>query len=114
MNAQQLSENDVRLHALLMVGKRSARLPPHFQEQVWRRIARQELQPSVLFVLQTSVMQWINTVLSRPALAAAYVAVLLVIGASAGWAQARQQTARVSDEMSLRYVSSVDPYRADR
>ena len=52
--------------------------------------------------------------LPRPALATAYVAVLLAIGATAGWAQARQESERVSDALSVRYVRLLDPYQAPR
>jgi hypothetical protein len=50
--------------------------------------------------------------LPKPALATAYVAVLLVIGASVGWSQARQETARVTGKLSARYAQAVDPYQA--
>jgi hypothetical protein len=52
--------------------------------------------------------------LPRPALAASYVALLLAVGVSAGWAQARQETARVRDELGQRYVRVLDPYQAPR
>ena len=114
MNAEQLTDNDARMRGLLRECKVVGTLPPHFQEQVWRRIARCEQQPSALASLRTSWTHWINTMLPRPALAVSYVAVLLVVGAGVGWAQARQEKTRVSDEMSLRYVHSVDPYQAVR
>ena len=114
MNAEHLTDNDPRLRALLRECKVVSKLPPRFQEQVWRRIERHEQQPSVWSSLRTSLTHWIGAALPRPALAVSYVAVLLAVGASVGWTQARQEKARVSDEMSLRYVSSVDPYRADR
>jgi hypothetical protein len=114
MKAELLNDDDARLRALLKECKVVATLPPRFQEQVWRRIARREQQPSVWFSLRASLTHWINTMLPRPALAVSYVAVLLVVGASVGWAQARQEKARVSGEMSLRYVQTVDPYQANR
>jgi hypothetical protein len=114
MNTEQLTDKDARLRGLLKECEVVAKLPPRFQEQVWRRIARREQQPSVWSTLRTSLMHWINTVLPRPALAVSYVAILLVIGASVGWAQAQQNKTRISDEMSLRYVHSVDPYQGAR
>ncbi len=113
MKAETATAEDTRLLALLRECKVTATLPPRFQEGVWRRIARREEQPSVLFTLQTRFGHWINTMLPRPALAVSYVAVLLVVGASVGWAQARQEKARVNGELSLRYVQSVDPYQAN-
>lgn len=114
MKAEVLTDDDARLSTLLRECKSVAMLPPRFQEGVWRRIARNEEQPSVLSSLRSWFARWINTLLPRPALAVSYVAILLVVGASAGWAQARQEKARVSDAMSLRYVQSVDPYQAAR
>jgi len=89
-----------------------ATLPPRFHEGVWRRIewAQAPVAPSVWAV----IAQWIGTVLPRPALAASYVAVLVAIGVTVGWAQAHQETARVKDELSQRYVRVLDPYLAPR
>lgn len=114
MKAEARIEQDAGLNALLRECKVVATLPPRFQEGVWRRIARQEEQPSVFFTVRTQFVRWINTMLPRPALAVSYVAILLVVGASVGWAQARQEKARVNGELSLRYVQSVDPYQANR
>ena len=49
--------------------------------------------------------------LSRPALAASYVAVLLMAGVVAGYWQARTTNAQVDDHLSSRYVQMVDPYQ---
>jgi len=38
--------------------------------------------------------------------------VLVVIGASVGWSQARQETARVTTELGARYAHAVDPYQS--
>ena len=45
-------------------------------------------------------------------MATAYIAVLLVIGITAGWAQANQTNTRVKGELGDRYVSVLDPYQA--
>jgi len=106
--------DDEPLGALLREWKVEATLPPRFKEGVWRSIARAEAQgltaPSPLKMLT----MWIETLLPRPALAVAYVAVLLVAGSSIGWVQAQNSSSRVSEELSTRYVSSVDPYLAVR
>ncbi len=114
MKTQTTILEDTRLHALLRECNVAKTLPPRFQEGVWRRIARQEEEPSGIIRLWFACVRWIDTMLPRPALAVSYVTVLLVIGASAGWAQARQEKARVSVELSSRYVQSVDPYQANR
>lgn len=105
--------DDAPLDALLQEWKVKPSLPPRFNEQVWRRIERAETAPAPSVSLATVFANWIATMLPRPALATAYVAVLLVIGAGVGWSQARQETARVSSDLSARYAQAVDPYQAN-
>ena len=57
---------------------------------------------------------WIGTLLPRPVMATAYVAVLLTIGATAGLTQAHQTNARVKGELGERYVRVLDPYQTPR
>ena len=104
--------DDAPLDALLQEWKVKPSLPPRFNEQVWRRIERAETAPVPSVSLATVFANWIATMLPRPALATAYVAVLLVIGASVGWSQARQETARVTTELGARYAHAVDPYQS--
>lgn len=111
MNTNDSSENDTSLRALLQEWKPEASLPPRFQEQVWRRIEWAETAPVPSVSLAAVFANWLTNLLPRPALATAYVAVLLVIGASAGWSHARQETARVTGELSARYAQTVDPYQ---
>lgn len=103
---------DEPLRKVLKEWRSEAPLPPRFQEQVWQRIelAQTRTAPSAWAVLA----HWVGTMLPRPALAASYVAVLLTIGVTAGWAQARQETTRVKDELGQRYVRVLDPYQAPR
>jgi hypothetical protein len=112
MKTDNSNENDAPLRALLKEWKQEASLPPRFQEQVWRRIERAQ-SPAVPSVWAI-IAHWVGTMLPRPALATAYVAVLLAVGVTAGWAQARQETARVRDELGQRYVRVLDPYQAPR
>jgi hypothetical protein len=101
-----------RLSQILRDWKVTSPLPPGFQERVWSRIARtqQTGTPSIW----TLVTHWVGTMLPRPALAASYVAILLVIGVTAGVAQGRHETTRVKDELGQRYVRMLDPYQAPR
>ncbi|MEO8429367.1 MAG: hypothetical protein ABI651_19925 [Verrucomicrobiota bacterium] len=112
MKTNEPGDPDELLHKVLKEWRTDATLPPHFQEGVWRRIERVQVlrAPSVWTILTG----WIGSVLPRPALATAYVAVLLAVGATAGWTQARQETARVRDELGQRYVRVLDPYQAPR
>src|SRR5262245_11967066 len=106
--------DDVSLNRLLREWKSNAALPPRFQEQVWRRIERNETVSLPTTTLAKLFANWLSTGLPRPALATAYVAVLLLIGAGVGWSQARQETARVTTELGARYAQEVDPYLSTR
>lgn len=105
--------DDAPLDPLLQEWTVKPSLPPRFNEQVWRRIERAETAPAPSVSLATVFANWIATMLPRPALATVYVTVLFVIGASVGWSQARQETARVSSDLSARYAQAVDPYQAN-
>lgn len=111
MKTDNSNEHDAPLRALLREWKPEASLPPRFQEQVWRRIERAEAAPVPAITLAQVFANWLANRLPRPALATAYLGVLLFIGASAGWSQARQETARVTGELSARYAQAVDPYQ---
>ena len=50
----------------------------------------------------------------RPAVAASYVGILLVLGLLAGTWQAQEQNARAEQTVERKYVQSVDPYQAPR
>lgn len=104
--------HDEGLSRLLKEWRTDASIPPHFQESVWRRIERD--QSSKRFSAWAVVVHWIGNVLPRPALAVSYVAILLTIGLTAGWAQARQETARVKGQLGERYIQVLDPYAAPR
>ena len=112
MNTNESSHRDEALRKLLKESRVEVPLPPRFQENVWRRIERAQVPatPSVWAV----IAHWVGTMLPRPALAASYVAILLTIGVTAGWAQARQENARVKGELGERYVRVLDPYQAPR
>src|SRR5438105_15439435 len=91
---------DEAFDKLLKEWRTDASLPPHFQEAVWRRIERAEHSyKTAIPSLWIAIAHWIGTILSRPALAASYVAALLAVGVTVGWAEARQENARVKDEL---------------
>jgi len=102
---------DTPLDALLQEWKPKPSLPPRFQERVWRRIERAETAPAPAVSRAQLFAAWLSTKLPRPALATAYVALLLVLGATVGWSQARQENARVTTELGARYAQAVDPYQ---
>lgn len=114
MNGNQPGHEDGALCALLKEWKATPDLPAGFQNQVWRRIERAESQATVSIPLRIVWTNWIATLLPRPVLATAYLALFLALGATFGWAQARHETERVSGDLSARYVRLVDPYQAPR
>ena len=114
MKRERPSEGHEPVRKLLRDWKVTTRLPPGFQEGVWRRIERaQAAQPSVPSAWAL-IAHWIGTALPRPALATSYVAVLVAIGVTLGWAQARQETARLKDELGQRYVRVLNPFLTSR
>ncbi len=114
MNTNQPRHEDEPLRVLLKEWKAKPSLPPSFREQVWRRIEQAEARPMISVTLWTVWTNWIAAVLPRPALATAYLTVLLATGATVGWAQARHVTEQVRDDLSARYVRLVDPYQSPR
>ena len=106
------SEKDEALSKLLQTWKPEAQLPFCFQEAVWRRIecAETARTPSLLQTLAI----WVERTFSRPALAASYVAILLVTGVGAGYWHAEGKTAKAESEWRTRYVQTVDPYQMPR
>lgn len=87
-------------------------LPPQFQKAVWRRINAS--QPEVSSSVWELIAKQFRILFVRPAIAASYVTLLLVLGLSAGWMQARQENVRVHQQLSDRYVRVLDPYQASR
>src|SRR6266540_4758291 len=115
MKTNEPGNQDEALRKVLKEWRTDAALPPGFQEAVWRRIERAEPAPTPTAPSVWAVIaHWIGTALPRPALATAYVAVLLAVGVTAGWAQARQETSRVKGELGERYVRVLDPYQTPR
>jgi hypothetical protein len=112
MKSKNPHGDDGPLDALLQEWQPRPSLPPRFQEQVWRRIERAEAAPIPTVTLAQLIRAWLAIKLPRPALAAAYMSVLLVIGAGFGWSQARQESIRVATELGARYAKAVDPYQS--
>ena len=81
MKRNQPSENDKSLHKLLSAWRTDAALPPRFKERVWERIETRERNASGIWM---TAWQRFATLLTRPACATAYMAILLLLGVSAG------------------------------
>ncbi|ODU25146.1 MAG: hypothetical protein ABS95_00970 [Verrucomicrobia bacterium SCN 57-15] len=112
MKPNQKPESDEQLSKLLREWQPATSLPPRFQEAVWRRIEQTEATAKLSF--WHVVTHWVDNTFRRPALAVSYVAVLLVLGLSAGYLQARDTSSRTLAQMRTAYVQSIDPYQAPR
>lgn len=112
MKTEQPGNQDEKLHKMLQEWRTQASLSPGFREQVWRRIER--AQAPAKLSAWAAIVNWIEALLPRPALAVSYVAVLLTIGVTAGWAQAHQENTHVRNELGQRYVRVLDPYLTPR
>lgn len=101
--------NDEALSKVLREWSVRASLPPGFNNRVWRRLAHAEAAPPSI---RQILGYWIGNLLPRPALAASYVALLVSIGASAGWVRGLEKNSEIKERLSERYVQVLDPYRA--
>ena len=88
-------------------------LPPGFQQSVWQKIDCQATAPTHQSVFE-SFRSWMTGAISRPRVAATYLAALLLIGITVGWTQGQRDSLRVQNELADRYVRSLDPYLAPR
>jgi hypothetical protein len=108
MKLQNSDKQDRALDTLLSDWKVGAQLPPRFQEQVWHRIARAEVQAP--FSLWSVLAHLIEGLLSRPKVAYSLAAIFLALGAASGTWAAQKQTGRLDAALGSRYVQSLDPY----
>ena|SRR5436309_4388618 len=110
MKPELPTDPDKSLHRALREWEIKEPLPPRFGERVWQRIAREEAQAPANF--WTLLSNWLAHALARPALAASYVTVLLMVGLLAGYWHAQSEKARTLESLSARYVQMLDPYQA--
>lgn len=101
-------ENDESLRAMLCEWKVNAKLPPRFQEQVWRDIARAEKVAK--FRMGRALKQWLEACFSRPAPALAYACVLLTLGLSLGYLRAHEESAQAEAQWRVQYVQTMDAF----
>lgn len=113
MKTTQPTPEDAPLGALLQEWKELPALPPRFQEQVWRRIQHRDVASTALPSFREALAVWLAQLVPRPAFAVAGALVLLAVGATAGWTQARLESARMNGDLRARYVQAVDPYQAN-
>ena len=112
MNATRSNNDDGRLSRLLHEWQPKMSLPPGFNENVWRRIAR--LDDGSKGSVWADFWRTIDAAFRRPALAISYVAILVAIGLGAGRFQARETAAKLDRSLEARYLATVDPYLKTR
>lgn len=112
MNANRNPKSEDALDRVLRQWTVTTPLPPRFQEQVWQRIAKTETRTEPAPAPWAALWRLIEVVLPRPKFAYAYLAVLLVTGVAAGSVAAQIKSNRLDSELGMRYVQSIDPFRA--
>jgi hypothetical protein len=100
---------DKPLTRLLNCWNPEAQLSPDFSDAVWKRI--ESAEPAGLWRL---LVARIEAALTRPALATAYIVLLLLAGIGAGLWRAEDRAAQANSELRSRYVQSIDPYQMPR
>ena len=103
-------EMDKQLHEVLRQWTVDPPLPPRFQEQVWRRIARTEAKPEPTITFWSWLLHLAEVNLPRPKFAYSYVAILLLLGVVGGAWTAQLETSRLDAALGSRYMQAVDPY----
>ncbi len=111
MKPEAHNHDESDLGRLLHEWKVEASLPPRFSEDVWRRVASEDIPAMNPLALWR---QWIASLVSRPAFALSYTAILLSAGLLAGVWQAQATTQHASETLSVRYVQMLDPYQMPR
>ena len=103
-----MKDNQTELEQALQEWRVTTPLPPRFQEQVWKRIERLEV-PGVS--LAEVLRAWVASTFARPAIAFAYVTLLIAAGLALGFKQANDKAAKWDRQLEARYVQSIDPYQ---
>ena len=108
MNANNSEPGKDPLAACLQAWAVKGPLPPRFQEGVWSRIARVEVEEARLPLMVW--LQRLSTAFARPALATSYLAVLAASGLLLGHWQVHHQTENWDRQLQARYVQAIDPF----
>jgi hypothetical protein len=104
------SNEPIELSGALKRWRVTTPLPPRFQAAVWQRIAREQARVGLF----DRLAEWAGSLLLQPLPRLAYIVLLIGMGISAGLWSGNAQSARTESDMLIRYVESVDPYRAHR
>lgn len=103
----QLQPDDP-LRSVLRAWRVEAPVPPRFRENVWRRLEASDAPGTTVWAL---FWQWLESALARPALAVAYVTVLVTAGLALGFLQGQSHSSRAEAQLAASYLQSIDPYQ---
>lgn len=103
---------DEFLHQLLQSWQVDDRLPPFFEERVWRRIALREITTTVVWRLWGIFTSRCRAALRQPAMAAAYLALVAATGAGLGYWKSERYAEQTDLAWRAAYLQSVNPYAA--
>lgn len=111
MNAKESwAREDEGLHQLLQSWRIEATLPTRFQERVWRRIALREEDEPAAAKLWAEFTAWCRAALRQPAMAAAYLTVVVATGAGLGYWKSERYVEQTELGWRAAYLQSVNPY----
>ena len=114
MNSNEPFEHDKPLRKILSEWHVNAALPPRFQEHVWKRIESAQGRVPVSRAITSALSAWLSATLTRPAVATAYVVVLLLVGVTIGHQQGESKVEHIKSDLKARYIQMVDPYKTPR
>jgi len=110
MSPIEESGNDRALDAVLKEWGVQAAVPPRFQENVWKRIARADLKPTP--GIWAYLMNLMESALPRPKVAYSFLAALVLLGTATGSLVAQKQNHRLEASLGSRYLQTIDPFQA--
>src|SRR2546425_12064633 len=100
------NDHDEPLRKKMRSWQLSTGLPPRFQEEVWRRIARAQTERAQPWWKR--IADWFEAALPQPAVATSYLASLVLLGLVGGWWDARELKTRFGGQMGSRYGQAGD------
>lgn len=100
--------NDIKLSETLRTWKVTESLSPRFEQNVWTRIERAEVPGTNSWLAALAGL--LRHAFARPALAYAYIFILLAVGLAGGYFKAQERENRLEAQLADRYVQSIDPY----
>ena len=101
-------ESDPALTRLLRQWQPEVERPLRFADCVWQRLAAVEARP--VAGPWAVFGQWLELRLRRPAVALAYMTVLMGFGLTGGYLHGRADAAQAQNAAVVRYVQAVDPF----